>query len=80
MDKVNRIQYELLKLENAALKQRKKSERESSTNKKDFQNPIITKPSLLENFRNEVEILNREGLPLREDFRYRVKEYFKTDD
>ncbi|MFS4466220.1 hypothetical protein [Maribacter sp. 2210JD10-5] len=80
INKANTIQYELLKLENAALKQGKKSERESNTNQKDFNNPITTKPSLLENYRNEVEILNRQALPLRQNFQNKVKEYFKKDD
>jgi hypothetical protein len=78
--KANTIQYELLKLENAALKQGKKSERESNSNKQDFTNPIITKPSLLDNYRNEIEILNRQALPLRQNFQNKVKEYFKGND
>ncbi|WP_276168627.1 DUF4175 family protein [Zobellia alginiliquefaciens] len=80
MSKINNIQYEMLKLENAALKQGKKPERESNTNTNQFDNPITTKPSLLENYRNEVEILNRQSLPLRQNFQNMVKEYFKTDD
>ena len=80
ISKANTIQYELLKLENAALKQGKKAERESNTNKQDFSNPITTKPSLLDNYRNEVEILNRQALPLRQNFQNKVKEYFKGDD
>ncbi len=80
LSKINNIQYELLKLENAALKQGKKQERESNTNKSTFQNPITTKPSLLDNYRNETEILNRQSLPLRQNFQNRVKEYFRSDD
>lgn len=78
--KANIIQYELLKLENASLKQGKKTERESNSNKKDFTNPITTKPSLLDNYRNEIEILNRQALPLRQNFQNKVKEYFKGND
>ena len=80
ISKANTIQYELLKLENAALKQGKKQERESGTNQKAFSNPITTKPSLLENYRNEVEILNKQALPLRQNFQNKVKAYFKSDD
>ncbi|WP_405411599.1 hypothetical protein [Maribacter sp. Asnod1-A12] len=80
INKANTIQYELLKLENAALKQGEKSERESNRNTKDFTNPITTKPSLLDNYRNEVEILNRQSLPLRQNFQSKVKEYFKAND
>jgi len=80
INKANTIQYELLKLENAALKQGEKYERESNRNTKDFTNPITTKPSLLDNYRNEVEILNRQSLPLRQNFQSKVKEYFKAND
>ena len=80
LSKINNIQYELLKLENATLKQGKKPDRESNTNKKSFQNPITSKPAALENYRNEIEILNRQALPLRQNFQNRVKEYFKSDD
>ncbi len=80
INKANNIQYELLKLENAALKQGKKSERESNSNKNDFINPITTKPSLLDNYRNEVEILNRQSLPLRQNFQTKIKAYFNNND
>ncbi len=80
LSKANTIQYELLKLENAALKQGEKSERESNSNKKDFKNPILTRPSLLDNYRNEIEILNRQALPLRQNFQNKVKVYFKGND
>jgi hypothetical protein len=80
MNKANTIQYELLKLENASLKQGEKKERESTVNTRDFSNPITTKPSLLENYRNEVEILNRQALPLRQNFQNKIKEYFKGND
>ncbi len=79
-NKAANIEYELLKLENAELKQGKKPERESNTNRGMYQNPILTKPSLLENYRNEVEILNRQALPLRQNFQNRVKEYFKSNE
>lgn len=80
IEKANTIQYELLKLENAALQQGKKPERESNSNLKDFRNPITTKPSLLENYKNEVEILNRQSLPLRQNFQSKVRAYFNNDD
>jgi hypothetical protein len=80
LNKMNNIQYEMLKLKDAAMKQGKKPERESNTNKNEFTNPIITKPSLLDDYRNEIEILNRQALPLRQNFQIKVKEYFKSDD
>ena len=46
--KVNTIQHQLLKLENAALKQGEKKERESKTDNGRYSNPITTKPEQLE--------------------------------
>lgn len=80
INKANIIQYELLKLENAALNQGKKTERESNSNQNEFVNPITTRPALLDNYRNEVEILNRQSLPLRQNFQTKVKTYFDSND
>ena len=80
ISKINTIQYELLKLENAAMKQGRKQERESNTNKKDFRNPITSKPPELEDKDGEIELLNRDALPLRPNFQYRVKQYFERND
>tara|TARA_R110002049_G_scaffold302911_1_gene496531 strand:+ start:120015 stop:123389 length:3375 start_codon:yes stop_codon:yes gene_type:complete len=80
LEKMNTIEYELLKLENAAMKQGKKNERESNSNLKEYQNPILVRPEFLKNYRKEIEILNREALPLRPNFQDRVKEYFRNND
>lgn len=77
--KVNTIQHELLKLKNATLKQGKKKERESNTNLNTFTNPITTKPELLKEYQNDIEILNRQALPLRQNYEKKVKVYFKND-
>ncbi|MEO9512879.1 MAG: hypothetical protein ABJN84_05795 [Flavobacteriaceae bacterium] len=78
-NKVNVIQHELLKLKNANLKQGKKEERESNTNQQSFSNPIISKPNVLKDDKQEVEILNRQALPLHRTFEKKVKVYFKND-
>ncbi|MDP5231874.1 MAG: hypothetical protein NWQ38_15880 [Cellulophaga sp.] len=80
LDKANIIQYELLKLEGAALKQGKKNERESNTNLNKFMNPITTKPKSFSDYNIEEEILNRQVLPLRQNFQNKLKEYFKAND
>ncbi|MCG2459212.1 hypothetical protein K8352_00460 [Flavobacteriaceae bacterium F89] len=80
LDKMNNIEFQLLKLKGAALKQGQKSERESNYSSDTFKNPITTKPSLLENYHNDLEILNREALPLRQNYQILVKDYFKADD
>jgi hypothetical protein len=79
-NKVNVIEHELLKLENASLTKGKKSERESNSNNNTFRKPILTKPSIIEQYRNDIEILNRQALPLRQNYQNRVKDYFKGND
>ncbi|GMN07885.1 hypothetical protein MTsPCn5_32740 [Croceitalea sp. MTPC5] len=78
-DKVNRIQQQLLKLENAVLKQGQKQERKSQVNQEEFRNPITTKPALLKEEKNTIEILNRQALPLRKNYQGKVQSYFKND-
>ena len=80
MSKINNIQYKLLKLENATLKQGQKQKRESVSNRDRFQNSITTKPSVLKNYRNQIEILDRQALPLQRFFQGKVKDYFKRND
>lgn len=80
INKMNNINREMLKLDNAAIKQGKSKERESKSNVNFFENPILTRPSILDNYRNDVEILNRQALPLQQNFQIRVKEYFRIDD
>ena len=80
INKMNNINREMLKLDNAAIKQGKTKERESNSSNDSFDNPILTRPSILDNYRNDVEILNRQALPLQQNFQIRVKEYFRIDD
>ena len=77
--KANNIQHQLMKLENASLEQAQKKERESKSNLKQYSNPITTKPELLERYQNDVEILNRQALPLRKNYERKVKVYFDND-
>jgi len=80
MNKINNIQHQLLKLKNAALEQGKREERESNTSENRFRNPVTTRPLILEDYRDEIEILNRQALPLQQIFQDKVKDYFKKDD
>jgi len=77
--KANNIQHQLMKLENASMEQGEKKERESDTNVKQYVNPVTTKPELLQDYRNSIEILNRQALPLRQNFEKKVKVYFNND-
>ena len=78
-NKANTIQHQLMKLKNASLRQGKQKERKSNTNQNRFSNPIITKPEVLKEHKNDIEILNRQALPLRQNYDKKVKVYFKND-
>lgn len=80
VNRMKNIQHQLMQLDNAALSQGKKEERESETNLNQFDNPITTKPELLKEQRNDIEILNRQALPLHQIFQEKVKQYFDSND
>lgn len=80
INKMNTINYELLKLEHAAVEQGEREARKGTTATEHFQNPLLTVPEVFQNYENEVDILNRQALPLRESFKGRVREYFKNHD
>ena len=74
------LKYELLKLEKAVQQQGEEKKRQSETNKKEFNNTTNALPQRLQDYINSIEILNRQTLPLRENFNQKVQEYFKADD
>jgi chemotaxis protein histidine kinase CheA len=74
------LKYELLKLDKADLEQGQESRRESTTNKRDFQNNSRLSPEDIKKYFNTTEILNREALPLRQDYKNKVQEYFKESN
>ena len=80
LQKILNIKYELLKLEKAVQQQGEEKKRQSETNKKEFNNTTNALPQRLQDYINSIEILNRQTLPLRENFNQKVQEYFKADD
>lgn len=74
------LKYELLKLDKADLEQGQENRRESQTNKKDFRNNVQLAPDDIKKYFNTTEILNREALPLQQDYKTKVQEYFKKKD
>ncbi len=75
-ERLNRIRQQLMRLENATLKQGEDERRESNRTTKDFSSPVITAPEVFKQSEKETEYLNREALPLRRKYRNRVKQYF----
>jgi len=76
LQKMLRLKYELLKLDEADFKQGKETRRESKTNRRNYNNTLRTDPETIKQYFNTIEILNREALPLKQDYKQRVQRYF----
>ena len=79
-DRLNAIQYQLLKLKDAEVKQGKLKERESQTAVKVYTNPLISQERSSSANQIQTEILNRQALPLRRNYQKRVQRYFNKND
>ena len=76
LKKMKALNYEFLKLEEAALKQGESSKRQSQTNKKNYrQQSHLTKEEIKLLFSTE-EVLNRMPLPLHQNIKKKVEYYF----
>ncbi len=80
LSQINALHYELLKLKDASMKQGEQKEREGRVGEDIFQSPILTTPEVFKKSGNDVQILNRQALPLHQTYKNKVKEYFKRDD
>ena len=81
LQKMQNLKHQLLKLEKANLQQGEDTKRVSNTSKADrLQTPSPSAETIKQYF-NTIEILNRQTLPLRQEFKQKVQEYFKrTND
>ena len=80
IDKANRIQQQLLKLENAAMQQGEKEERESKEARRNYGKPLINSKKEKTTEEGQLELLQRQALPLQEFYKDKAKKYFKKDD
>ena len=81
LKRMKELKHQLLKLDRAAFEQGEENKRNSKTNREKYKNSLNNEYPLIEDFFNEIEILNRQVLPLRLKYKQKVNEYFKkTDD
>ncbi len=80
LSKMIDLKHELLKLEDATLEQGKEEQRESKTNQGQFKNTSQEQLDKAKQYFNTTEILNRQVLPLRQNYKQKVQEYFKKDN
>jgi hypothetical protein len=79
LENMLQLEHELLKLEDATLKQGKDNKRKSETSTLKFQHRDIKVLQLKKLFFNPNEILNRQPLPLRNNYKKKVQEYFNDE-
>lgn len=80
LQKMMDLQHQLLKLDNATFTQGQEEKRESKTNTKKYNTATQSQIPTAKKYFNTTEILNRQVLPLRERFKKKVEDYFKTLD
>ncbi len=76
INRMQRLNYELLKLDKATFEQNQDKKRKSNTNLQEYQNNTTKELKFKKLFYNQTEILNRQSLPLRQNYKKKVQEYF----
>jgi len=79
VNKMEKLNYELLKFDKAKKEQGEDTTRKSKTNNEIFNKRIIDKVKFQNQYFNYNEILNRQSLPLRTIYKKKVQEYFKKE-
>jgi len=74
---MQKVEYELLKMNNANSKQNEDNERTSETNRNSYEPRYLDKIPEKKIFLNQNEILERQNLPLNSFYKAKVKLYFE---
>ncbi|WP_103069081.1 DUF4175 family protein [Aquimarina sediminis] len=74
------LKHELLKFEEATFEQGEEEKRESKTNQIQFDNKNAQQLEKAKQYFNTTEILNRQVLPLRQNYKQKVQKYFNIDN
>ncbi len=80
LQKMMQMKHQLLKLQEATQEQGIDLKRKSDTNQTQFENRTIKEIDVSKLWYNQNEILNRQSLPLRAQYKKKVQEYFKAND
>ena len=76
IQRMQQLEYQLLKLDKAFLKQGKDNKRKSNTGALPSKRKQLKELQFKKRFYNQIEILNRQSLPLHKDFEKKVQKYF----
>lgn len=78
-EKMIEFEHQLLKLEEASFQQDQDNKRESNANSKTFKNNTQDKLPSAKQYFNTNEILNRQVLPLQQNYKNKVQQYFNAE-
>lgn len=78
LQKMRNLEYQLLKLDKAAFEQGLEKKRKSTTSNKAAAKRKIKELTLKKLFYNQTEILNRQSLPLQQNYKKKVQKYFSA--
>ena len=78
LQRMQKLNYELLKLDKATFEQGKEKKRKSNTNTLEYNRNKAKELQFKKLYYNQTEILNRQSLPLRQDYKKKVQEYFNN--
>ena len=76
LQKMQQLNYDLLKLDKAALEQGEENKRKATVNRAATNNNNKKALDLKKQFYNQMEILNRQSLPLHQNYKLKVRKYF----
>ena len=76
LNKMQNLNYQLLKLDKATLEQGEENKRKANTNTIESQKKKIKEIIFKKQFYNQTEILNRQSLPLQQNYKKKVRAYF----
>lgn len=80
VQRMKNLEYQLLKLDKAALEQGYEKKRKATANKNKAVKKKIKELTLKKLFYNQTEILNRQSLPLHQIYKKKVQEYFSSPE
>ncbi|MEN8775702.1 MAG: DUF4175 family protein [Polaribacter sp.] len=80
IQKMQNLNYQLLKLDKASLEQGKDNKRKSTANLKERQRYKVKALKFKKQFYNQIEILNRQSLPLQQNYKIKVRMYFSEPE
>jgi len=80
LQKMQNLNYQLLKLDKAALQQGEDKKRKAKSSLEEIEKQKIKELNFKKLFYNQIEILNRQSLPLQQNYKKKVQEYFSEPE